>query len=74
MAWAKHVSAGHTCGGVAFGRLAQAGQCVRCDALRGGSKPVSWGKRDADSDRLRAIRAHDCKASRCGPVCTFGDW
>lgn len=30
---------------------------------------MSWPKR-----RLRAIRAHDCTASRCGPICTHGDW
>jgi hypothetical protein len=25
-------------------------------------------------DWMAAIRAHDCKVSKCAPVCTFGDW
>lgn len=54
--------------------------CPRCDELAAGAEPVRWAPSRREQDRLddeqRAaeIRAHDCKASRCGPVCTFGDW
>ena len=61
----------HTCGGPVFGRT-QAG-CPRCDQLLDGSAPVRWsnaGARKRRAERVEAIRAHDCKASRCGPVCT----
>lgn len=27
-----------------------------------------------DKQRVSEIRAHDCKVSKCGVVCTFGDW
>lgn len=67
----------HTCGGPVFGRLAPAGQCERCDELRASAKPVVWQgtqRRKDEERRVREIRAHDCKKSGCGPVCTFGDW
>jgi hypothetical protein len=51
--------------------------CKRCVELSTGSKPrTGWGdhKREMEAQEIRAIRAHDCKASNCGPVCTFGDW
>lgn len=65
----------HTCGGPVFGTLAPKGDCARCDELREGAAPRGryWTK---SYERLStaAIKAHDCKSSRCGPVCTFGDW
>lgn len=66
----------HTCGGPTFGRLAPAGSCPRCDELRAGSQPVRWAnsRREADAQRLAAISAHDCTASRCGIVCTAFQW
>jgi len=66
----------HTCGGPVFGRLAKRGECRRCDELRFGAPAVQWNtsRRDADRQRCEEIRAHDCKARGCGPVCTFGDW
>ena len=66
----------HTCGGPVFGKLAQVGQCARCDELRAGAPAVQWrGNRNAqiEAQRVRAIRAHDCKRSGCLPICTFGD-
>jgi hypothetical protein len=67
----------HTCGGPVFGRLARLGQCRRCDELRFGLPAVQWRtaqRRCDDARRLADIRAHDCKASRCGPICTAFDW
>jgi len=58
-----------------FGRR-EAG-CPRCAELDAGSPAVQWsGTRRERSmqESLRAIRAHNCQASHCGPVCTFGDW
>lgn len=68
------MTAKHTCGGPTFGRLTQG--CPRCDELKDGAAPVRWantGRRD-EARRIAEIRAHDCKAARCGPICTFGDW
>ena len=51
--------------------------CPRCCELAEGfSARQGWGamRRKAEEERTRAIRAHDCKASRCGPVCTAFDW
>lgn len=51
--------------------------CPRCRELAEGFAPrAGWGdhKRKADAERLAAIRAHDCRTSRCGPVCTAFDW
>jgi hypothetical protein len=42
-----------------------------------GFPPVKWHVVDRKAEerrRIAEIRAHDCKVSRCGPVCTFGDW
>jgi len=67
----------HTCGGPAFGRLAQLGTCPRCDELRKGAAPrKGWGqaKREREAQFVREIKAHDCKVRGCGPVCTFGDY
>ena len=51
--------------------------CARCLELKGGAKArAGWGdwKREQEARQLRWIKAHDCKASRCMVVCTFGDW
>lgn len=62
---------------MAFGRKSDAGVCPRCDELRAGA-PVraSWhkGHFEQKAQERAAIRNHDCKASRCAIVCTFGDW
>lgn len=65
----------HTCGGPAFGRKTPG--CPRCDELLAGAAPVTWNvsRRATDESRqIAAIRAHDCRVSRCAAVCTFGDW
>lgn len=65
----------HTCGGPMFGRLTEG--CPRCEELRAGAAPVRWASaRQAEIDARfrRELAEHDCKASGCGPVCTFGDW
>jgi hypothetical protein len=74
--WKKSTTTKHTCGGVSFGKKAPKGTCPRCDELHDGHAPVKWdhSKRDADIQRSKEIKAHDCKKSKCGPVCTFGDW
>lgn len=63
---------------MAFGRpTREIGACPRCDELRSGAAPrKSWGyaKKEAERCLTAAIRAHDCVASRCGPVCTAFDW
>jgi hypothetical protein len=58
----------HTCGGPAFGRL-KPDICKRCAELADGAEPVRWTKAKPVS-----YSAHDCGKSRCGPVCTFGEW
>lgn len=75
MSWTKSTTTKHTCGGPSFGRLTAG--CPRCDELAGGAAPVKWAgstRRQDDARRAAEIRAHDCKASRCAVVCTFGDW
>jgi hypothetical protein len=72
MAWTKSTTTKHTCGGPVFGR--KTAGCPRCEELLAGAAPVVWGQRTADHSIMAELRAHDCKASRCGPVCTFGDW
>ena len=49
--------------------------CGRCTELKNGAPAVAWApsRADIDARRVAEIRAHDCKAARCGPVCTFGD-
>ena len=58
-----------------FGRR-EAG-CPRCAELDQGAQPVRW-KCDSvsanEARRMREVKAHDCKARGCGPICTFGDW
>ena len=51
--------------------------CPRCAELAAGAPAVKgWGaaRRESDARLIREIRAHDCKASSCGPVCTAFDW
>lgn len=60
---------------VVFGRR-EAG-CPRCDELRAGAPVRRWVGTSRKEDERRFARdlaAHDCKASRCAVVCTFGDW
>ena len=59
----------------AFGRLDA--ECPRCQELQAGAPARSWrGSRRAEQQlqRIAEIRAHDCRASKCGPVCTAFDW
>lgn len=54
--------------------------CPRCIELTNGAKPRSWnmsyayqmrvGKGPAYEQFKRELKAHDCKKSNCGPVCT----
>jgi hypothetical protein len=51
--------------------------CDRCVELASGAEPRKWSgtsRREQDARRIAEIRAHDCRASRCGPVCTAFDW
>lgn len=60
---------------VLFGRRVNG--CPRCAELNAGARPVEWAstrRAREDAAAVTAIRAHDCKVSRCGPVCTFGQW
>ena len=61
---------------MAFGR--KDATCPRCqDLLSGKAKPVKgWGaaKKEREEQFRRELRAHDCKKSNCGPVCTFCEW
>lgn len=67
----------HTCNdghGPVFGR--KIAGCPRCDELIAGAPAVQWANQRESNDarRVREIRAHDCKRSGCGIVCTFGEW
>lgn len=60
---------------VIFGRKVDG--CPRCTELKSGAAPVQgWGslRKAMDARRIADIRAHDCKKSGCGPVCTAFDW
>lgn len=60
---------------VVFGRKVDG--CPRCTELKLGMPARQWGGysgRPAQASRMAEIRAHDCKASRCGPVCTAFDY
>lgn len=52
--------------------------CPRCQQLARGEAPrKGWGRsswEQTEDQRVAAIRAHDCKKSGCGPVCTAFDW
>ena len=65
----------HTCGGPSFGRLTAG--CPRCEELAQGAAPRSWNgaaRKEQERQFSADLRAHRCADSRCGPVCTFGDW
>lgn len=68
----------HTCNNgmnPVFGRKTVG--CPRCDELLAGAPSVQWsGYRKAEQERVRIaeIRAHDCKKSGCGVVCTAFDY
>lgn len=58
-----------------FGR--KVAGCPRCAELAAGAEPVRWSTARYAQDsasRLAEIRAHDCRARGCGPVCTAFDW
>jgi len=76
MTWAKKTSTttphNHA---VVFGRKLEG--CPRCDELKAGAAPVKgWGAaaREREAQFIKDLKAHDCKKSGCGPVCTFGEW
>lgn len=51
--------------------------CPRCIELANGATPrAGWSdsKRKFEAQSIAAIKAHNCKASNCMSVCTFGDW
>jgi hypothetical protein len=58
--------------------------CERCKELSQGAKPRQWnmsvnyqmrvGKGPAYEAFVRALKAHNCKDSKCGSVCTAFDW
>jgi len=62
----------------AFGRRTPG--CPRCDELATGAAPRrGWNHNGRlyvypPPVAIAAIQAHDCKASGCGVVCTFGDY
>ena len=68
----------HTCGGPVFGK--RTAGCPRCDELAAGAPARQHGyfgttlQAMHQSDERIGRMPHDCKASGCGPVCTFGDW
>lgn len=58
-----------------FGRKVEG--CPRCAELAAGAKPIVWRqslKAETEAQLIQEIRAHDCKKSGCGPVCTAFDW
>jgi len=64
---------------MSFGRPSKLlGACSRCDELRAGAVPrrgwTKYGAKVWEAHRVRAIAAHDCAKSKCGPVCTAFDW
>jgi hypothetical protein len=71
----------HNCGGPKFGKLVDG--CPRCEELKSGAKPRSWGSSYNYQMRVgrgpaweafkAALKSHSCLASNCGPVCTAFD-
>lgn len=67
---------------MAFGKFTKvAGVCPRCDELKAGApsrdgwqKQYYTTKKKHEEQFNRELKAHNCQASKCGPVCTFGDW
>ena len=74
MTWTKSTTTKHT-HDVVFGRKVDG--CPRCQELAADAAPVKWGftrRTEMEAEHLRAVRAHNCQTSHCGPVCTFGEW
>ncbi len=60
---------------VVFGRKVDG--CPRCEELKAGAPTVKWSgtlRKEQEARFIRDLKAHDCKKSGCGPVCTFGEW
>jgi hypothetical protein len=63
---------------VVFGRKVDG--CPRCTELKLGMPARQWRgysqpqRRAQLASQIADIRAHDCRASRCGPVCTAFDY
>lgn len=58
-----------------FGRR-EAG-CPRCEELNAGAPKIQWSRTrrlEEEARQISAIRAHNCKTAKCGPVCTAFDW
>lgn len=85
MSWSKSTTTKHTCGGPVFGHKTPG--CPRCDELLAGAAPVVWanatphhcltcGRKVKNYGVCFScqLKAHDCKISKCGRFCTFGDW
>jgi hypothetical protein len=52
-------------------------RCPRCQELMAGAAPrPGWAApaRQRREQFLAELRAHNCKRSGCGPVCTAFDW
>ncbi len=50
--------------------------CPRCTELTNGAPAIQWRgslARQREAQRMHEIRTHDCRRSRCGPVCTAFD-
>lgn len=73
----------HTCNngrGPYYGRKTPG--CPRCDELIAGAPARDAPARVRNARRedtggyptTEEIRRHDCRVSRCGPICTFGQW
>jgi hypothetical protein len=63
---------------MAFGRY-DAEHCARCGELaQGATARADHGDRGRrarlDAQRREEIARHDCRAMRCGPVCTAHEW
>jgi len=79
MAWTKTTTTGtkhkNDCK-MAFGR--KDATCPRCQELLAGAAPIAqpWRatKKEAEYARILEIRNHSCIESKCGPVCTHGEW
>lgn len=69
MAWVKREASNTTKHnhGANFGKIVDG--CPRCSEIKSGAAPTSWNIKAKAS-----VFKHDCKASRCGIVCTYGEW
>jgi hypothetical protein len=69
MAWAKRETSNTTkhTHAANFGKKVDG--CPRCEELKAGAAPTSWNIK-----AKQPVYKHDCKASRCGIVCTYGEW